>query len=80
MLQMTRQMIFQDSASSLNPGIKVRDIVAEPLRIQSRKIRTDKREIEKQLEMVDLTVVIWRNIRMNCPVGNDREWQLRGHF
>lgn len=54
MLQMTRQMIFQDSASSLNPGIKVRDIVAEPLRIQSRKIRTDKREIEKQLEMVGL--------------------------
>mgnify|MGYP000797362005 CR=1 FL=1 len=52
MLQMTRQMIFQDSASSLNPGMKVRDIVAEPLRIQSRKIRTDKKEIEKQLEMV----------------------------
>lgn len=44
MLQMTRQMIFQDSASSLNPGMKVRDIVAEPLRIQSRKIRTDKKK------------------------------------
>lgn len=54
MLQMTRQMIFQDSASSLNPGMKVRDIVAEPLRIQSRKIRTNKKEIEKQLEMVGL--------------------------
>lgn len=54
MLQMTRQMIFQDSASSLNPGMKVRDIVAEPLRIQSRKIRTDKKKIEKQLEMVGL--------------------------
>lgn len=53
-LQMTRQMIFQDSASSLNPGMKVRDIVVEPLRIQSRKIRTDKKEIEKQLEMVGL--------------------------
>ena len=46
-LQMTRQMIFQDSASSLNPGMKVGDIVAEPLRIQSRKIRIDKKEIEK---------------------------------
>ena len=54
MLQMTRQMIFQDSASSLNPGMKVRDVVAEPLRIQSRKIRTDKKKIEKQLEMVGL--------------------------
>ena len=49
-----RKMIFQDSASSLNPGMKVRDIVAEPLRIQSRKIRTNKKEIEKQLEMVGL--------------------------
>lgn len=28
--------------------------MAEPLRIQSRKIRTDKKEIEKQLEMVGL--------------------------
>lgn len=54
MLQLTRQMIFQDSVSSLNPGMKVGDIVAEPLRIQSRKIRTDKKEIEKQLEMVGL--------------------------
>ena len=27
MLQLTRQMIFQDSASSLNPGMKVGDIV-----------------------------------------------------
>ena len=54
MLQMTRQIIFQNSASSLNPGMKVRDIVEEPLRIQSRKIRTDKREIEKQLELVGL--------------------------
>lgn len=54
MLQMTRQMIFQDSASSLNPGMKVRDIVAEPLRIQSGKISKDKKEIEKQLEMVGL--------------------------
>ena len=51
MLQLTRQMIFQDSASSLNPGMKVGDIVAEPLRIQSRKIRTDKKEIEKHLSV-----------------------------
>ena len=34
MLQMTRQMIFQDSASSLNQKMKVSDIITEPMRIQ----------------------------------------------
>ena len=54
MLQMTRQMIFQDSASSLNPRMKIGDIVAEPLRIYSGKGRPSKKEIEKQLELVGL--------------------------
>lgn len=34
MLQTTRQMIFQDSNSSLNQRMKVCDIITEPLRIQ----------------------------------------------
>lgn len=34
MLQRTRQMIFQDSDSSFNQRMKVRDIIAEPMRIQ----------------------------------------------
>ena len=54
MLQMTRRMIFQDSASSLNPRMKIEDIVAEPLRIYSGKGRPGKKEIEKQLELVGL--------------------------
>ncbi len=33
MLETTRQMIFQDSNSSLNPRMKVGDIIAEPLKI-----------------------------------------------
>ena len=33
-LQTTRQMIFQDSASSLNQKMKVSDIITEPMRIQ----------------------------------------------
>ena len=37
MLQTTRQMIFQDSGSSLNQKMKVRDIIEEPMRVQ--KIR-----------------------------------------
>ena len=34
MLQTRRQMIFQDSASSLNQKMKVADIITEPLKIQ----------------------------------------------
>ena len=34
MLQTTRQLIFQDSASSLNQRMRVCDIIAEPMRIQ----------------------------------------------
>ena len=34
MLQTTRQMIFQDSDSSLNQRMKVCDIIAEPMKIQ----------------------------------------------
>lgn len=34
MLQRERQLIFQDSASSLNERMKVRDIIAEPMKIQ----------------------------------------------
>ena len=35
-LQSTRQIIFQDSDSSLNPRMKVCDIIAEPMRLQKR--------------------------------------------
>lgn len=34
-LQSTRQIIFQDSTSSLNPRMKVKDIIAEPFFIQN---------------------------------------------
>lgn len=37
MLQTTRQIIFQDSASSLDPRMKVGEIIAEPLRINKIK-------------------------------------------
>lgn len=36
-LQAERQMIFQDSYSSLNPRMKVWDIITEPLRIHHKK-------------------------------------------
>lgn len=37
MLQSRRQIIFQDSSSSLNQRMKVADIIAEPMRIQGVK-------------------------------------------
>lgn len=43
-LQTSRQMIFQDSGSSLNQRMKVEDIVTEPLRIAGRKPRGSYRE------------------------------------
>ena len=36
-LQTERQMIFQDSASSLNPRMRIRDIIAEPLKVSRKK-------------------------------------------
>ncbi len=50
------QMVFQDPASSLDPRMKVRDIIAEPLKVWH--ICKDKQEIDKRvmelLEMVEL--------------------------
>ena len=37
MLQCERQIIFQDSTSSLNPRMKVKDILSEPLEIFWRR-------------------------------------------
>ncbi len=37
MLEARRQLIFQDSASSLNQRMKVADIIAEPMKIHRRK-------------------------------------------
>lgn len=56
MLRQKRQLIFQDSASSLNPRMKAADIVAEPMRIH--RIRPPRgsyrREAAFQLHYVGL--------------------------
>lgn len=76
MLQMTRQMIFQDSASSLNPRMKIGDIVAEPLRIYSGKGRPGKKEIEKQLELVGLDRSYME--KYPCELSGDAGKRLSG--
>ena len=56
MLQTQRQIIFQDSASSLNPRMKVADIIAEPLRISHRKTEREstRKEAVFQLRYVGM--------------------------
>ena len=59
LLQTSRQMIFQDSTSSLNGRMKVADIIAEPLRIAhvSPKRGTYRREAAFQMQYVGLDEV-----------------------
>ena len=56
MLQTRRQMIFQDSASSLNQKMKVADIITEPLKIQHITPRRGslRKEAAFQMEYVGL--------------------------
>ena len=55
-LQTRRQMIFQDSASSLNQKMKVADIITEPMKIQhmTPKRGTFRKEAVFQMEYVGL--------------------------
>lgn len=56
MLQTSRQLIFQDSASSLNGRMKVADIIAEPMEIHHIKLKRGsvRAETEFQLQYVGL--------------------------
>ena len=44
------QMIFQDPASSLNPRLKVRELIAEPLKFH--KLKLSRKEINKAIDKV----------------------------
>ena len=51
----TVQMVFQDPFSSMNPGMRVGDVVAEPLRIHGIGSAADRRQrVEELLEQVGL--------------------------
>ena len=51
MLQTKRQMIFQDSASSLNQRMKAKDIIAEPLRINHIRTARGSAEAEASFQL-----------------------------
>lgn len=59
MLQTSRQIIFQDSASSLNQRMKVADIIAEPMQIHHLKPQRGslRKEAEFQLHYVGMDKV-----------------------
>ena len=49
------QMIFQDPYASLNPRMKVKDIIGEPLEIHTKMTKAEReREVYKMLEVVGL--------------------------
>ncbi|MFC2031502.1 ABC transporter ATP-binding protein [Chloroflexota bacterium] len=56
------QMVFQDPFSSLNPRMRVKDLVAEPLRVQSRSGGKDLQDqVHVLLEVVGLEAqMLWR--------------------
>lgn len=51
LLQTTRQFIFQDSTSSLNPKMQVGKIIGEPLKIHHRKPKRGSIEAEVKFQM-----------------------------
>ena len=51
MLQQSRQILFQDSGSSLDPRMKVCDIITEPLRIWHMKPKRGSMQAETEYQM-----------------------------
>ena len=64
------QMVFQDPSSSLNPKMKVRDIICEPLMNYGRiKHREKKEAAAKLLEMVELSSEFADRYPENMSIG-----------
>jgi len=59
------QMIFQDPHSSLNPRMRVRDLIGEPLK--THKFYSSKEEYEKQVEVLMETVGIAKRVANSYP-------------
>lgn len=47
------QTVFQDAASSLNPRMRIKDIVGEPLEVQKGKVLSKKATRARTVEMLD---------------------------
>lgn len=71
---------FQDSGSSLNQRMKVRDIIEEPMRVQKiRPLRGSyEEEARFQMKYVGLDPEYLKNIRENCPADSGSALRLHG--
>lgn len=80
MLQTTRQMIFQDSASSLDPRMTVCDSITEPMRIHHivPPRGTYRKEAEFQMYYVGLDKAYLDKYRLSSPVGSASASPSRG--
>ena len=64
------QMVFQDPSASLNPKMKIRDIICEPLRNYGRIRRSEKQETAARLlEMVELPPAFADRYPENMSIG-----------
>lgn len=64
-LRMRMQMIFQDPYSSLDPRMSVFQLIAEP--IQTYRLETDKRELEKRVRALMDTVGLASRLERSYP-------------
>ena len=82
MLEARRQIIFQDSASSLNPRMRVAEIIAEPMRIHHvRSPRgTYRAEAAFQLHYVGMEECYLTNFPGSFPGASGSGWLLPGPF
>ena len=74
------QMLFQDVYSSLDPKMKILDIVTEPLAIHN--IGTEKERFETVCELmtrVGLTPDDLQKYLTNLVVARGNAWELQGH-
>ena len=76
LLETSRQIIFQDSTSSLNPRMTVADVIAEPMVIHH--IRPSRGSLRAEAAFHLKCVCIWTSIRRSCPADSGSGWRLRG--
>ena len=75
-LQTQRQIIFQDSASSLNQRMKAKDIIAEPLRINHIRTARGSAEAEASFQLKYVGLDDSFLDRYPCQVVRDSVLQL----
>ena len=74
------QVIFQDPYSSLNPRLKIGEIIGEPIRVHGLIPDKAKREerVRELLAVCGLNPALQTVTRMRCRAASASAWALRG--